>query len=281
MKNAIFTLGCLIISTGFCWADTSVTILKGQAAASNQGALYLDAVDETGKPISGLTKDNFRLEIGGREVEVVVVEPVSTADEPVSIVLGLDISGSMKGRPFRETKRALSVFLDQLEKTDYVSLISFGAEVVVRSGFVQEKYKLREQIDSLEAEDMWTHLYEATYASIELGKTSPTVRNAVILLTDGRDEGSAIERRRPVEFAQSASIPVFTIGFGNNIDREYLNEISHLSGGCALYTPEAEKIAELYNQVLERLKKQYVLYFDFDKNPGNYKANLTLLLDGK
>ena len=258
-------------------ADVSVAILKGEALEDKKAALYVSAIDDAGRPLKGLAGENFELLVGGERIEDFAVEPVSTVEEPLSIILGVDVSGSMRGRPFEETQKAISIFLDQLEKEDFVALMSFGTEVRFVTDFTKERYVVRSQVEALRPVEQWTHLYDATYESIRKGRDAPTTRAAVVLLTDGKDEGSEHVAQDAVNIATGASVPVFTIGFGVNIDIPFLQEIAQMSGGDFTSTPEPERIPELYQGVLDQLKNQYQISFDFSKEPSTYKASLTLI----
>ena len=274
-KSALFVALFLVFA---CWvsADVSVVILQGEAAGGNNAALTVSAVDEAGKPIKDLLQNNFELFVSGERVDNFDVQPTSVSDEPLSIILGVDVSGSMQGKPFKETQKAISIFQDQIGKTDFVSLLSFGTNVRFITDFTRERYALRSQVEALRPVDNWTHLYDATYETIKKGKNAPTTRAIVILLTDGRDEGSERQRKDAIDMASIASIPVFAIGIGNNLDTEFLQEIARVSGGDFVSTPEPEKIPELFKNVLDQLKNQYVISFPFDKAPSTYKAALTL-----
>ena len=115
MKKTTLIAALFVLMTCQASADVSVAILKGEAVGEKQAGLSVSALDEAGRPIKGLTRNDFQLLIGGEQVDDFSVEPASTTDEPLSIVLGLDVSGSMWGAPFRETQKAISIFLDQLE----------------------------------------------------------------------------------------------------------------------------------------------------------------------
>jgi VWFA-related protein len=274
-KSAVFAALFLLFA---CWvsADVSVVILQGEAVGGQQAALTVSAVDEAGKPVKNLSHNNFELVVSGEKIDNFNVQPTSVSDEPLSIILGVDVSGSMRGKPFEETQKAISIFLDQLEKEDFVSLLSFGTKVGFVTDFTRDRYALRSQVEILRSVDNWTHLYDATYETIKKGKNAPTTRATVILLTDGRDEGSERQRKDAIDMASIASIPVFTIGIGKNLDSEFLQEIARVSGGDFVSTPEPEKIPELYKNVLDQLKNQYLIRFPFDKAPSTYKAVLTL-----
>ncbi|UCE17604.1 MAG: VWA domain-containing protein [Gemmatimonadota bacterium] len=276
MRKAGFVFLFFLCSVCIASADVSVAILKGEAVEENKAALYISAVDDAGRPIKGLSEENFVLFIGGEKIEDFALEPASTVEEPLSIILGVDVSGSMRGRPFEETQKAISIFLDQLEKKDFVVLMSFGTAVRFMTDFTQERYIVRTQVEALRPVEEWTHLYDATYEALKKGKDAPTTRTAVILLTDGKDEGSERVAKDAVDMATGASVPVFTLGFGHDIDSAYLQGIAQVSGGDFATTPEPERIPELYQGVLDQLKNQYMISFDFAKEPSTYKASLSL-----
>ena len=272
MKRMAWIFGVFFLMAGSAYAGETVNILKVEGTQPEKAVMYLTVLDEGGRPIKGLGRDNFTVLIGGEEIKEFAVEPVSASREHLSVVLGLDVSGSMEGRPFEETKKAVSVFLDELDRGDYVCLMSCGTEVKFLTGFTDRRHEVREEVELLRPVDAWTHLNDAIYEAIEKGKGSPTARTAVILLTDGRDEGSVRGVGEVLDAAAGGSIPVFAIGYGNQIDAGYLGEIANVSGGYFLSTPEAEKIAGLYDRVLEQLENEYRMTFDFAGEPAYYKA---------
>ena len=274
-KSALFASLFLLFACCVS-ADVSVVILQGEAVGRQQAALTVSAVDEAGKPIKDLSRDDFELFVSGEKIENFNVRPTSVSDEPLSIILGVDVSGSMHGKPFEETQKAISIFLDQLEKEDFVSLLSFGTKVRFVTDFTRERYGVRSQVKALRPVENWTHLYDATCETIRKGKNAPSTRATVILLTDGRDEGSERRRKDAINMASIASIPVFAIGIGQNLDSKFLQEVARVSGGDFVSTPEPERIPELYKNVLDQLKNQYLIHFPFDKAPSTYKAALTL-----
>jgi len=271
-KSAYIFLLCLFLAQP-AWGDVSLVVIKGETAAGEKRAsLTASVVDEAGRSVKNLGKKDFRLKVSNREITDFAVEPVSATDSPLSIVLGIDVSGSMKGKPFQETRKALSLFLDQLDRGDLVSLMSFGTGVKFLTGFTTERHKVREEMEKLRPTHMKTHLYDVVYEA--LGKArdkARTSRRAVVLVTDGKDEGSKHTGREVLERAQGASIPVFSIGFGK-IDKNFLQELANITGGRFLFTPKPDDIVVLYDTVLENLKNQYLLTFPFSEEPGRYTA---------
>jgi hypothetical protein len=104
-------------------------------------------------------------------------------------------------------------------------------------------------------------------------------------MTDGRDErdnargtpiadaGSLYAPDDPINEATKQSIPVFTIGLGGRIDSKYLSRLALRTGGVYQETPEAEDLTALFQNVLDQLKQQYVLFFRSTlQEDGNYHS---------
>ena len=107
------------------------------------------------------------------------------------MILGIDVSGSMEGVPIKEAKRGASIFLDQLDKEDFASLMVFGNSVRFLTEFTRKKHEIREKIESLKANEKLTFLYQAT---LKDWKSRPRHRLQGLLsslLTDGK------RRRKP------------------------------------------------------------------------------------
>mgnify|MGYP000114830880 CR=1 FL=1 len=277
----IFSLFSLVsITRG--QTEVSLNMLDVYSTPSGNVEMIISVLNGQGTPIKGLTKANFKLDVEGKKIKEFSLEPVSSAKNPLSIILGMDVSGSMKGNPIKEAKKAASVFLDQLDREDFVALMAFGKGVHFLTEFTKKKHEVREELKKLKAIEMWTWLYQATYeALIKASKTAPTSRVAVVILTDGKDEGSPITKEKVISKVEGAGIPVYTLGFGPKAQVEYLRLVATLSNGYFLFTPKADELSGLYNMVLKQLKNQYLLTFHFPKPAGEYASTLRLSYRGK
>src|SRR5262249_17221709 len=116
---------------------------------------------------------------------------------PVSTVLVLDCSGSMR-EPANDTDdmskmealhAAASRFVDTMRPGAEATLLPFNDELQTPGPFSANKAELKQRIGRLRAGGA-THLYDAAYEAIEtLVSAHPEGKQAVIVLTDGRDEG--------------------------------------------------------------------------------------------
>ena len=279
--SGLILLLCFFSDIAKVEGKNALNILDIHALPENNVEMIISVLDEHGKPLKGLSKANFKVYIEGEEVNDFLVEPVSSAKNPLSIVLGIDISGSMNGAPITEAKKAASVFLDELDKDDVTAIMVFGSNVTFLSDFTKKKHELREKIQNLEAKDMYTWLYQATYEGQEKASKAPTSRVALVLLTDGKDDGSPKKEEDIIAKSSGTQIPIFAIGFGQKAEIEYLKRIASISGGYFLYTPKAEELTELYSEILDKLKNQYRIQMSFQKPAGNYVGIVALNYRGE
>lgn len=244
--------------------------------------LSLTVRDGRGIPTTGLTEAHFTIGEDGIWDNLPINSVVEQAetDVPVSVILVIDVSGSMKGRPLDDAKMAAIRFLDRLGPGDAAALLAFSDVVNLDEPFPQldpkrevdftrDKRSLYDAIDGLVAGGN-TPLYDATYKAIRMAAGQPLGNRAVLLLSDGRDEvlggergsGSRVaDENMPIREANRANVPVFVVGLGNPIDREFLRRLAEESGGAYQEPPDSGKLVELFDNVAKALKHRYVVTY--------------------
>lgn len=244
--------------------------------------------NEDGVPIVGLGPDEFEIVEDGRtSFPPSAVTAQVNPEAAISIIMVIDISGSMKGKPINEAMRAASALIDQLSPGDRVALIAFADKVDLdpqqleegkEIAFTTDKNALRNAVNFLDEQIGWdTPLYDAIYKGVKMASTEPVGKRAVIVMTDGRDErdnaqgvpikdaGSLSSPDDPINEANQHNIPIFSIGLvglGGKIDTKYLRRLAERTGGVYQGAPEPEELAPLFENVVEQLKQQYVLTYE-------------------
>ena len=185
------------------------------------------------------------------------------AIDPVSIVLALDASGSMK-KATEAVQQAARDFVLSVKPEDSLSLITFADQPIIAHPQSLDRRTSVEAIDEYQALG-GTALYDALWLSLTSLKESAG-RKAIVVLTDGRDEnnpgtapGSAHSLDEVLELQKSVGATIFSIGLGTNVDREVLERLSRDSGGEAYFPAEVGMLAEQYHRVVENLRRRYVL----------------------
>ncbi|MEJ7728059.1 MAG: VWA domain-containing protein [Polyangiaceae bacterium] len=163
------------------------------------------------------------------------------------VVIVFDKSGSMKGQPLSEAKEGAKAFVGMLDDRDEVTAIFFDGTVYPPHGPVklgEGRSDLLRRFDGVVANGA-TALYDATARAYDLAqqrvKTSPNRIHAVVVMTDGKDEGSKLklEQLRGKFSDESAPVKVFTIAYGDGADPAVLTQIAEAAkGSTAKGTPQ-------------------------------------------
>lgn len=241
--------------------------------------------NENGVPIVGLAPEQFEIvEDGVASFPPSEVTAQVNPDAVVSVVMVIDISGSMKGKPVEEAMRAANALIDQLSIQDRGAIIAFADEVNIdpaqleegkEVGFTTDKNALRNVVNFLDTKIGWdTPLYDAIYKGVKMVSAEPAGKRAVVVMTDGRDErdnaqgvavkdaGSLSSPDDPINEANRHNIPIFSVGLvglGGKIDTKYLARLAERTGGVYQEAPEPEELTPLFQNVANQLKQQYVL----------------------
>ncbi len=177
------------------------------------------------------------------------------SDAPLNLCLILDHSGSMGGTPLNTVRQAAVSLIDQMEPTDYVSVIGFDhkASVIVPNQSAANRDDICKNINRLKASG-GTCIDDAIKLSFqELNKARDGAVSQAFLLTDGENEHGNNERC--VQFAQLAAeynITLHTLGFGDNWNQDVLEKIADAGGGSMVYIPSPDAAMMAFGQLLHR-----------------------------
>jgi VWFA-related protein len=176
-------------------------------------------------------------------------------EEPLSVVLAIDRSGSMKGKPIRDALRAAQDFVGEMRLIDRVGVVSFDDHVTIISRLTSEKGPLLKAIEKITV-GRDTALNDAIVKA--LGLLSPFAgRRAVVVLTDGKENRSAATRKEAIDTALGIGVPVITVGLGEKVDANALEDIAGKSGGRAFFAQESGELPNLYRAIARQLINQY------------------------
>ena len=247
-------------------------------------------LDETGRSIMGLGRDDFRLLDEGQERRI---ENFVLDKSPVHVVFLLDVSGSIE-EELNQIKNAVFRFAQAFGKEDRLAVIAFADEVRLLQDWTNKPKDLRKALKKLER-GYRTALYDALFMTAHDKLSRVKGKKVIILLTDGLDNESA-ENYESVKDELIASNTVLYIvsrtqlirdkiedssrvKFLNSTLKNVLDEsrsfvdiyfegkeaamryLAEVNGGRTLFPPSLPALGEAYLQIARELKTQYLLTF--------------------
>jgi VWFA-related protein len=225
--------------------------------------------DKAGKIVHGLgPKDVELLEDGVKQDVSYFREASSQGDPservPLSIVLVLDTSGSMK-QSLRFLQEAVLSFVYKLDDVDRALVVSFNESVKGSADFSGDTDRLERFVEGLQA---WggTSLYDAIQYSLDRIKDQPG-RKALIVFSDGADTTSTLGDHEVVDAARAVEATVYCIGFkgqdfgGFRSPRGFLRKIANETGGRYFSPDKVGDLLKVFNEISNELKNHYLLAY--------------------
>ena len=177
-------------------------------------------------------------------------------EKPTAVVLVLDKSGSMSGPKIEMARDAARATLKGLRPIDKIGVISFDETFnwVISMGpatGLEEKSALIGQITA----NGGTKIYQAVESAYETIVDQQATRKHIILLTDGvstpgtQEDFPQLERN-----AFAKHVTISTIGVGDYINRELLDELAHKTNGKSYFVQDPESIPEIINGEVRSLE---------------------------
>ena len=154
-------------------------------------------------------------------------------------------------------KNSANDFLGQSASSDLIALYRFNDEVILLNSFTKNRVDLVRNINKINRHGSKTLLYNALYAATDLLNKTNSPQKAIIVFTDGKDEGSSITINDVIETARNAHIPIYCIAYNPKDMERSLSRISILTGGV-YYNSNKKNISDIYNAILSTIKNQYV-----------------------
>lgn len=170
-----------------------------------------------------------------------------------------DCSGSMSGEPMAQLKNSLSNGLSYINDNNYIGLVSYSTQVNVELPIAQldmnQRSYFQGAIDNMTANGN-TYTYEALVVATKMiedaKKDHPDAKCMIILLSDGYANGG-YDLNDIQGAIQTSSIPVYTIGYGEDADKSALSSISNINEAASINADSDDiiyKLKSLFNSQL-------------------------------
>lgn len=235
-------------------------------------------LDDRGRAVPGLGTGDFRVTEDGKPVADLEVRPSFRDGGSLAVVLVLDTSFSMRGEPLDGAKAAARSFLDRLGPDDRVALVTFGRPPVERATFGAPSALTG--IDELGAAG-YTALYDAINLAVARLASETAKARAIVVLTDGGDDGSSLGFDAVRQVVAAAGLPVHAVGF---ISPEFvaspMQELALASRGSYRETGDPGELAALYRNIADELVAEYRVSYRSSAPTGPHRLQIVATTAG-
>lgn len=252
-------------------------------------SLSLTLLDEDGRLVTGLPRDNFTVFEDGVEQ---TIQFFAHDELPLKMVILLDVSVSMRARLEMAQEAAIG-FVESLKPGDEVQVVEFGDRVLTLVEFTTNFDDVADAIRSTEPAGA-TSLYNAIYISLkdfEAYRAEEIDRRAIIVLSDGNDTRSVLGFEDVKAEARKSNVIIYAISLrASKADLEKekyrnakfeLDLLAEESGGVSYAPAELKDLAGVYEDILEELKGQYSIGYVSSNTERDGKWRLVQILSAE
>lgn len=195
---------------------------------------------------------------------------VAAADQPLSVILLIDYSESML-KELPVVKEAAKQFARTLLRPqDRIAVVGFNQRAFWLTGYTNDWNAVAQVVDRVQPIGE-THLYDSVIEMLyELQKTPG--RHALVVLTDGVDQGSRFNLDHLVHYARYAGVPVYPIVKNRSLSRwmklgvgrlqaKRLDRIAEDTGATYFIIQSERELAGVYARIAAELRQQYLIVF--------------------
>lgn len=257
--------------------------------------------DKRGGLIANLEKQDFTVLEDGKPQEIKYF--TKETDLPLTIGLLVDVSGSQRNVIEVERGAASQFFGQVLRKKDMAFLISFGTETELLQDYTNSVRLLTEGLNRLQVQGgvgglhpgpvptsgppRGTLLYDAVYLASEEKLKSEVGRKAIVIITDGVDQGSRMTINQAVEAAQKSDVVIYCIeyydamayggGFGISLGGggggSAMRKLSEETGGRVYKVDRKHTLNDIFKELQEEMRSQYAIGYTpaNEKKDGSYR----------
>ncbi|HUJ24463.1 MAG TPA: VWA domain-containing protein [Myxococcales bacterium] len=254
---------------------------------------YVNVIGASGSPIPNLPQDLFKVyEQGSNDSQKIEkVESLETAQTGASIVIVVQASGAMLGIQ-DDIKKAVAAFVNGLGEKDQVAVVDYAEAAETVAPFSDDKGDVAGKAGKITFTGKSFLLYDGLAQAISLyasaaapgkgGQAASTLpaAKAIIVISDGRDNGSATDVEKVISDAMKRRIPIHCVGH-SELDQDSLSNLEMIARRTnAVYkaAPSVDDINKALTVIKDYINKMYVVQWKtgLDHDGKDHKVEIAM-----
>lgn len=277
---------CVVLALGTLPATAKGQVLSF-SVRSELVVFSATAVDDKGRPVTDLRREDFRIWDEGRAQQI--VHFYGGKGLPARVLLLLDASGSMGDKRVASSREAAKQLLLALSPEDQVAVAGFDSRYWGVVAFTKDREVVRKGLDTITPFGS-TALHDALDKGAHDIATWGEGRRAVVVLTDGIDTSSQKTAEEVIARSRALDVPIYVISVVSPLDdpssqsflgekeagqeaaaAETLGRYASLSGGASFRVSTLTGVVLAAQQIATELKHQYRIGWDPTQGSAPYR----------
>jgi tight adherence protein B len=197
----------------------------------------------------------------GVDAKDVAIRSTGGSREALAVVLLVDTSGSMKGRPLEDARDAARRFVAALGTGDRVSLVTFDSKPTIVVPLTADRARLAAGIDGLAASGE-TALYDGLRTAADVAAKAPTKGRSIVLLSDGGDTVSIGTADQAYSAIRSTRVPLYAVALESpEYNGALLSKLVASASGRFVPLKDSANLAKSFEGIAEELQAQWEVSF--------------------
>ncbi|MDG6224330.1 MAG: VWA domain-containing protein [Candidatus Thermoplasmatota archaeon] len=261
------------------WNGTNEAHLAFATSQLSEGdRLYLSFREES-RPGTGILR-TYQDDTGGYFMHLFTPELEGLGSHlPKDIIFVLDRSGSMSGQKIEQMKDAFGEIVGQMLEGDDFNIVVFDDRITVwKDGLIpastQNMDSAEGYIKGIEAGGS-TNINGALLKALDMFGDDTGSIPMVIFLTDGLPTSGVTNKnsiRNNVKASNDQEASIYTIGFGSDVDFEFLKALALENGGTSVRIPANADASALLQGFYDTVSTPLLMDIVFTYRPGTYQV---------
>lgn len=224
--------------------------------------------DGEGRHVAGLGKTAFAVTDDKVPQEITFF---ADEDEPASVGVLFDVSGSMSGDKIERAREALAGLVRTSHPADEFFLIDFASDARLLLNRTRDADAVSAKFTYARPRGQ-TALYDAVYLGVEKVMRGAHRKRAVVVISDGEDNNSRHSLGELRRQLQESGVAVYAVGISMNwlprqgAGEETLKRLAAATGGEAFFPKSSSELDDAFERIALVLRHQYAVGY----RPSNF-----------
>ena len=214
---------------------------------------------------------------------------VAASDLPLNVILLIDYSESML-EELPVVKTAAKQFARALLRPqDRIAVVGFNQKTFWLTNWTNDWNAVAQAVDRVQPIGE-THLYDSVVEMLYQIQKVPG-RHALVVLTDGVDQGSTFKLDHLVHYARYAGVPVYPVVKNKTLSRwmkfgvgrlqaKRLDRVADETGATYFIIQSERELAGVYTRIAQELRQQYQIVFYSEADVPDQWRSLRVVSSG-